>query len=141
MCKNAKTKTKNILSHVTCGCQFPPLFFEPFPDVTFNVQNLYSVRELSIKLLLGEKRRKKTNISPFPSTRTYIKLTLVSFVFLFFLHLSLNGNMTSMHLINVYKMGSYGNCSQKPTPPPHCKNFGLILPGFFAHFNWAAQLK
>ena len=48
------------------------------------VQNLYSERELSIKLLLGEKRKKKTNISPFPATHTYIKLTFVSFFFNFF---------------------------------------------------------
>ena len=48
------------------------------------VQNLYSERELSIKLLLGEKTRKKTNISPFSATHTYIKLTLVSFFFNFF---------------------------------------------------------
>ena len=40
----------------------------------------------------GEKRKKKTYISPFPATHTYIKLTLVSFVFLFFLHLSLRLN-------------------------------------------------
>ena len=54
------------------------------------VQNLYSERELSIKLLLGEKTKKKTNISPFPATHTYIKLTFVSFFFLFFfLNLSL----------------------------------------------------
>ena len=44
------------------------------------VQNLYSERELSIKLLLGE----KTNISPFPATHTYIKLTFVSFFSFFF---------------------------------------------------------
>ena len=33
----------------------------------------------------GKKRRKKTNISPFPATHTYIKLTFVSFfsIFLF----------------------------------------------------------
>ena len=55
------------------------------------VQNLYSERELSIKLLLGEKNEKKTNISPFSATHTHIKLTLVSFFFNFFLlHLSLN---------------------------------------------------
>ena len=54
------------------------------------VQNLYSERELTIKLLLGKKTEKKTNISPFPATHTYIKLTLVSFFFnYFFLHLSL----------------------------------------------------
>ena len=34
---------------------------------------------MSINLLLGKKRRKKTNISPFPATHTYIKLTFVSF--------------------------------------------------------------
>ena len=33
--------------------------------------------------MLGEKR-KKTNISPFPATHTYIKLTFVSFFLLFF---------------------------------------------------------
>ena len=46
------------------------------------VQNLYSERELSIKLLLGEKTKK--NISPFPATHTYIKLTFVSFFLPFF---------------------------------------------------------
>ena len=54
------------------------------------VQNLYSERELSIKLLLGKKAKKTTNISPFLATHTYIKLTLVSFFLIFFfLHLSL----------------------------------------------------
>ena len=48
------------------------------------VQNLYSERELSIKLLLGEKTRKKTNISPFRATHTYIKLTFVIFFPFFF---------------------------------------------------------
>ena len=48
------------------------------------VQNLYSERELSIKLLLGKKTKKKTNISLFSATHTYIKLTFVSFFFLFF---------------------------------------------------------
>ena len=37
-----------------------------------------------------EKRKKKTNISQFSATHTYIKLTFVSFCFLFFVHLSLN---------------------------------------------------
>ena len=34
--------------------------------------------------IVWEKRKKKTNISPFPATHTYIKLTLVSFFLLFF---------------------------------------------------------
>ena len=41
------------------------------------------------KLLLWKNGEKKTNISPFPATHTYIKLTLVSFFFNFFLPLSL----------------------------------------------------
>ena len=36
---------------------------------------------MSVKLLLRKKRRKNTNISPFPATHTYMNLTLVSFFF------------------------------------------------------------
>ena len=53
------------------------------------VQNLYSEREFPIKLSLGEKNEKKTNISPFSATHTYLKLTLVSF-FQFFLRVLQN---------------------------------------------------
>ena len=65
------------------------------------VQILYSERELSIKLLLGEKTRKKTNISPFPATHTYIKLTFVSFFFNFFLHLSLTHKIDHSKILRV----------------------------------------
>ena len=50
------------------------------------VQNLPSDR----KLLIGkvqEKSKKKTNNSAFSATHTYIKLTLVSFFYFFFMHL------------------------------------------------------
>ena len=64
-------------------------------DATLMVQNLYSERELSIILLLGKKTKKKTNISPFSATHTYIKLTFVSFFFNFFiLNLSLMAHVT-----------------------------------------------
>ena len=49
--------------------------------------------------------------------------------------------MTSMYLIDVDKMGSYGNFPQMADPPSPLQEFGLILPGFFAHVNWAVQLK
>ena len=48
------------------------------------VQNLYCERKLSIKLLSGDKSKKKTNNSTFSATNTYIKLTLVSFFYFFF---------------------------------------------------------
>ena len=74
------------------------------------VRNLYSETELSIKLLLGKKTKKNTNISPFLATHTYIKLTLVSFFSIFFLHLSLTfiqesdihviANILPLHLFN-----------------------------------------
>ena len=85
---------KNVQKQKKTCCPMLPVvvsFFLVTKIPPHMVQNLYSERELSIKLLLGEKTKKKTNISPFPATHTYIKLTFVSFFFNFFiLHLSLN---------------------------------------------------
>ena len=91
MCKNAKTQKQYVVPCYLWLLVFSPSFFG---NLSHMVQNLYSERELSIKLLLGEKTREKTNISPFPATHTYIKLTFVSFFFqFFFLHLSLNNKL------------------------------------------------
>ena len=77
-----KRKNKNsTLSHVTCGWLQEPLMAKISHHM---VQNLYSERYLSIQTIVGKKRKKKTNISPFPGTHTYIKLTLVSLFSLFF---------------------------------------------------------
>ena len=52
----------------------------PCDQDTYMVQNLYSERELSIKLLLGEKNSKtKLTYDHFRPTHTYIKLTFVSY--------------------------------------------------------------
>ena len=79
-------KTQKQKKQYVVPCYLWLLVFSPsfFGNLSHMVQNLYSERELSIKLLLGEKTRKKTNISPFPATHTYIKLTFVSFFFNFF---------------------------------------------------------
>ena len=51
------------------GC-YQPLVAKIPP---YMVQNLYSERELSIKLLLGEKTKKKLKYDNFRPTHTYIK--------------------------------------------------------------------
>ena len=55
MCKNAKTKKQYIVPCYLWLLAFPPVTKIP-PHM---VQNLYSERELSIKLLLGNKNEKK----------------------------------------------------------------------------------
>ena len=66
-------------------------------DATLMVQNLYSERELSIKLQLGEKNsKKKLTFDHFRPTHTHTKLTFVSFFFeFFFLNLSLTQLLNS----------------------------------------------
>ena len=56
MCKNAKTKKQYVVPCYLWLLVFSPSFFG---NLSHMVQNLYSERELSIKLLLGEKTKKK----------------------------------------------------------------------------------
>ena len=56
--KTQKIKQKIYFPMLPVVVSFLPPFFEPFPNVIFNVQYLYSERELSFKLLLGKKRKK-----------------------------------------------------------------------------------
>ena len=56
--KTPKKKNWYIVGEGALGC-YQPLVTKIPP---YMVQNLYSERELSIKLLLGEKIQKKTNI-------------------------------------------------------------------------------
>ena len=60
------------------GC-YQPLVTKIPP---YMVQNLYSERDLFIKLLLGEKNKKKLTYDHFRPTHTYIKLTFVSLLLL-----------------------------------------------------------
>ena len=63
--------------------------------------------------IVGRKNEKKTNISPFPATHTYIKLTFVSFFFNFFiLNLSLGDTLISGHQ-NYQKGQNYTLLEQK----------------------------
>ena len=81
MCKNAKM-INSTLSHERYNSPLWPRYHPIwFKTLTLKDNCLF-------ELLLGTKG-KKTNISPFPATHTYIKLTFVSFFPFIFLHLSL----------------------------------------------------
>ena len=69
-------------THTYIKLTFVSFFFNFFFLNLSLIKFLISLK--SIKPLLGEIRKKKTNISPFPATHTYIKLTLVSFFPFFF---------------------------------------------------------
>merc|ERR1719237_163345 len=90
MCKNAKTK-KHVVPCYLWLLVFPPLFLGTFP-IWFKTSTLKE--NCLSNYCWGKKRKKKTNISPFPATHTYIKLTFVSFFFNFFiLNLSLSNTL------------------------------------------------
>ena len=59
--KTQKLKQKIYFPMLPVVVSFLPYFFEPFPNVIFNVQNLYSERELSKNLnyCRGKKGEKK----------------------------------------------------------------------------------
>ena len=80
MRKNAKKK----VVEGGWGCYNSPLWPRYHP-IWFKTSTLKD--NCLFKLLLG-KKGKKTNISPFLATHTNIKLTFVSFFFIFFLNLS-----------------------------------------------------
>ena len=56
----------------------------PCDQDTYMVQNLYSERELSIKLLFPNYSKTKLTYDHFRPTHTYIKLTFVSYFLEFF---------------------------------------------------------
>ena len=81
MCKNAKTKKQYVVPCYLWLLVFPPLFLGTFP-IWFKTSTLKE--NCLSNYCWGKKTREKNNISPFPATHTYIKLTFVSFFFNFF---------------------------------------------------------
>ena len=70
------------LKSIPVVASFFPLFFLGTFPIWFKTSTLKE--NCLSNYCWGKKRRKKTNISPFPATHTYIKLTFVSFFQFFF---------------------------------------------------------
>ena len=93
MCKTQKKKTFHFIT---------------LSQEQLKVQYIFEERHRSMKenCLWGrcKKKVKKTNNSAFSATHTYIKLTLVSFFLLFFMHLPLShfqGGPVKKHLLGI----------------------------------------